>query len=246
MLCPIGGGGLISGVATALAALCPGCRVYGVQTESAPAMQRSFAGRSLEPAPTRHTIAEGIAIKHPGALTFEYIRERVDDVVLVSEEEIEDAVFRLLESNKLAVEGAGAATYAAALHRRVPDLAGRRVAVVLSGANIDLNILSRLIERSLVRISRLTRLRLTIPDRPGALAAALGIVARCGCNVLRIHHERFFSTAAIWETGVELTLETRDRPQVEGLLAALREAGYTHLEEPDLRLVAAPLLAREP
>jgi threonine dehydratase len=239
---PIGGGGLISGIARAVKARAPGCRIYGVQCDSSPSMKLSFDAGELVERATHRSLAEGITVKRPGTLAFRHVRELVDDVVLVSEEEIEEGVFALLESCKLAAEGAGAATYAAAMRGRLPDLAGRRVALVLSGANIDLNMLSRLIERSLVRHHRFSRLRLTIQDRPGALAAALAIVARCGANVLRIHHNRFFSEASIWETEVELTLETRDRRQVEELLAALRAAGYTRIEEAALRLLASPIL----
>jgi threonine dehydratase len=239
---PIGGGGLIAGIARAVKTRAPKCRIYGVQSDSAPSMKLSFDAGEPVDRPTRRSLAEGITVKRPGAIAFRHVRELVDDIVLVSEEEIEEAVFALLESCKLAAEGAGAATYAAAMQGRLPGLAGGRVVLVLSGANIDLNILSRLIERSLVRHHRYSRLRLTIPDRPGALAGALAIVARCGANVLRIQHSRFFSEASIWETEVELTMETRDRGQIDELLAALRAGGYTRIEEPALPLLAAPVL----
>ncbi|HVS02985.1 MAG TPA: threonine ammonia-lyase [Thermoanaerobaculia bacterium] len=241
LVVPIGGGGLISGVARAVKELRPGVRVYGVQSDAAPSMQRSFAAGSRIEVPVGRTIAEGISVKRPGELTFDYIRELVDDVLLVSELEIEEAVFSLLESQKLVTEGAGAATYAALLEGRVPNLSGCTVVAVLSGANIDLNILSRLIERALVRHARFTRLRLVISDRPGSLAGALAIVARCGASVLRISHNRFFTDSSFWETEVELTLETRDHAQVDELLRSLRDAGYSRIEQPDLKLVAAPI-----
>ena len=239
---PIGGGGLISGISAAVEALRPETRIYGVQTEAAPSMAESLRSGSLTPVSGRRSIADGIAVKKPGERTFPQIAKRVEEVVLVTEEEIEGAIFRLLEAEKLVAEGAGAASYAAVRAGKIPDLSSRRVVIVLSGANIDLNILGRLIERSLVRQFRLTRLRVTIQDRPGALAEVLGIVAESGANVLRIHHERHFSEATVWETEVELTLEIRDQEHIEGLLRDLLEAGYDRIEEPDLRLLESPIL----
>ena len=233
---PIGGGGLISGIATAVRAARPQARIYGVQTEACPSMARSFRTGELVADKPSPSIAEGITVKTPGGITVELVRRLVDDVVLVSERGIEGAVYRLLETNKLLAEGAGAAALAALLERRLPDLAGRHVAVILSGGNIDLNILSRIVERALARHHRLTRLRLTIGDRPGSLAAALAIVARSGASVLHIEHNRFFTDASFWETEIELTLETRDSEQVAQLRDALREAGYTRITEPDTRL----------
>jgi threonine dehydratase len=235
---PIGGGGLISGIAQAVKGERPEARVYGVQTEAAPAIQKSFrSGQTVDQRATA-TIAEGIAVKKPGALTLPIIRELVDDVVLVPESCIEDGIFKLLETQKLLAEGAGAAAFAALLTRRLPDLGGRHVAVVLSGGNIDLNILSRIVERSLVRQHRFTRLRFTISDRPGGLAAALAIVARCGASVIDIEHNRFFTDASFWETEIELTLETRDEAMVEELVRAVAEAGYRNIVRPDAALQA--------
>jgi threonine dehydratase len=233
---PIGGGGLISGIARAVKDAKPQARIYGVQTEACPSMQKSFATGTLVADKPTSSIAEGITVKTPGGITVELVRQLADDVVLVSETGIEGAIFRLLETNKLVSEGAGAAALTALLEGRLPDLAGRHVAVVLSGGNIDLNMLSRIVERALARLHRLTRLRLTIGDRPGSLAAALAIVARAGASVLDIEHNRFFTDASCWETEIELTLETRDSEQVHQLLAALREAGYSRIERPDLRL----------
>ena len=233
---PIGGGGLISGIATAIKAERPQARVYGVQTEACPSMERSFKTGTLvadKPAPS---IAEGITVKTPGGITVELVRKLVDDVVLVSETGIEGGVYRLLETNKLVAEGAGAAALTALLEGKLPDLTGRHVAVILSGGNIDLNILSRIVERALARHHRLVRLRLTIGDRPGSLAAALAIVARIGASVLHIEHNRFFTDASFWETEIELRLETRDAEQVAELREALSAAGYSRIEEPDVEL----------
>jgi threonine dehydratase len=238
VIAPIGGGGLISGVAAAVKAAKPDARVYGVQTEACPSMERSFRTGTLVADKPSPSIAEGITVKTPGGITVELVRRLVDDVVLVSEKGIEGGIFRLLETNKLVAEGAGAAAFTALLERRLPDLAGRRVAVVLSGGNIDLNMLSRMVVRALARNNRLTRLRLTIGDRPGSLAAALTTIAQCGASVVDIEHNRFFTDASFWETEIEVTLETRDEAQIAELLAALRAAGYTRIEQPDVRLFA--------
>jgi threonine dehydratase len=243
---PVGGGGLIGGIAETIKAMRPAVRVYGVQTEAAPAVAKDFRGEGPGEQPVASSLADGIAVKRPAALTLDLVRRYVDDVVLVAERAIEDAIFRLLDSQKLLAEGAGAAAFAALVERRLP-VAGRRVAVLLSGGNIDLNLLSRIVERSLVRRHRLARLRLTIPDRPGALAGALATVAGCGANVLDIEHERFFTDAAAWETEAVLTLETRDEQQVAGLLAALQVAGYSRVArldasgEPEAAMVARRL-----
>ena len=235
---PIGGGGLISGIAMAVKGEKPQAKVYGVQTEAAPAVYESFRG--LEPSHKKPagSIAEGIAVKRPGAVTLPIVRRFVDDVVLVPESCIEDGIFKLLETQKLLAEGAGAAAFAALLTHRLPDLAGRKVAVILSGGNIDLNILSRIVERSLVRHHRFSRLRFTISDRPGGLAAALAVVARCGASVLDLEHNRFFTDASFWETEIEVTLETRDKAMVDELIRALREAGYRNIVLPDAALAS--------
>lgn len=241
---PIGGGGFTSGVATGIKTLRPEARVFGVQTEASPAMARSLKAGELTPVATRRSIAEGIAVKSPGRIPFEHIRAHVDDIVVVDEQEIEQAIFRLLEVEKLVTEGAGAASYAAVRHRRVPQLSGRKVVAILTGANIDLNMVGRLIERSLVRQHRISQLRLTIQDRPGALEDLLGIVADSGANVLNVQHNRNFSDITFWETEVELTLEIRDEEHVLGLLADLRAAGYGRIEQPGLRLTESPRLGR--
>ncbi len=243
IVAPIGGGGLISGIAAAVKASRPDIQIYGVQSEAAPAMQRSYAAGRPLPAPVAASLAEGIALKRPGRLTWPIIRELVDGIELVSEAEIEAAVYELLESGKILTEGAGAAGYCALRQRRFPDLAGRAVVAVLCGANIDLNILGRIIERSLLRQHRLVRLRITISDRPGGLARLLDLVAEQEANVLHIHQNRVFTDAAFWQVEAELILETRDREHVDTLLGALRRAGYDRVEELDRRLVAAPRAA---
>jgi len=233
---PVGGGGVISGVAVAVKSLRPEVAVYGVQSEAAPALERSFrAGRLIRDEPSdapgsRRSLADGIAIKRPAERTFRHIREHVDDVRLVSEEEIETGIFHLLETAKVIAEGAGAAGLAALLAGRFPELDGRRTAVVLCGANVDLNILGRIIERSLARQGRLVQLRISIADQPGGLAALLRLLAEREANVLRVHHDRVFARSSFWEVRVHVALETKNRDHVEEILGALEEAGYGTVE----------------
>jgi threonine dehydratase len=241
---PIGGGGLISGTVTAIKALRPEVEVYGVQSEAAPSMKRSYDGGSWTEAEVGPTIAEGITLKQPGRITYPIIQRLVDGVELVSESEIETSVYELLDVGKTLVEGAGAAGYCALRNGRFPQLAGRRVVVVLCGGNIDLNILGRIIERSLLRQSRLVRLRITVPDRPGGLANLLHLVAGAGANLLQAHHQRVFTSSSFWQVDVELTLETRSREHIDDLLDALRGAGYRQFEELGVRLVPGPRLPR--
>ena len=240
---PIGGGGLISGVATAVKALRPEVEILGVQSQAAPAMKRSFDSGKLQERKVEATIAEGITLKSPGKNTFPIIQRLVDGIELVSEEEIEAAVVELLEVGKSLTEGAGAAGYCAVRQGRFPGLAGRRVVVVLCGANIDTNILGRIIERSLLKQHRLVRLRITIKDRPGGLSDLLDVVAEQGANVLHIHHDRVFTDTAFWQVEARLTLETRNREHIEELIAALHAAGYEHIEELSTRLVPGPRAA---
>ncbi|MGB5878903.1 MAG: threonine ammonia-lyase, partial [Thermoanaerobaculia bacterium] len=228
---PIGGGGLISGVATAVKALRPEVEVFGVQSRAAPAMKKSFDSGKWQEIGVEPTIAEGITLKRPGKNTFPIIQRLVDGIELVSEEEIEAAVVELLVVGKSLTEGAGAAGYCAVRQGRFPGLAGRRVVVVLCGANIDTNILGRIIERSLLKQHRLVRLRITIKDRPGGLSDLLDVVAEQGANVLHIHHDRVFTDTAFWQVEARLTLETRNREHIEELNAALRAAGYGRIEE---------------
>jgi threonine dehydratase len=172
------------------------------------------------------TIADGIAVKRPGALTFDCVRRLVDDVVTVDEEEIANAVLLLLEQEKTVTEGAGAVTLAALYNDRVPAARGKRVAMIVSGGNIDVNILSRIIERGLAKDGRLVRFEVQLPDEPGALAALLAEVGRQSANVIEVHHERTFSDLGLARVMVELTLETRGAEHVRQLEEALRAQGF--------------------
>ncbi len=225
VIVPVGGGGLIGGVALAVKARAPRVEVIGVQAAAFPAMRAALeAGRParLGPAPT---IADGIAVRQVGALAYELCRRWVDEVVVVDEAEIANAILLLLEIEKTVVEGAAATTLAAVLNKKIA-LAGKRVALVLSGGNIDVNIIARVIERGLVKDGRLVRLAVVLTDRPGALARLCAVVAAQRANVLDIGHNRAFSAATIGETEVVLTLETSGRDQIDAVVGAVREAGY--------------------
>ncbi len=222
---PVGGGGLISGIALAVKTRNPRVEVIGVQASALPSMRAALeAGGpiTLGPAPT---IADGIAVRRTGGVTFELTRRHVDEVVTVDEAEIANAILILLEVEKTVVEGAAATTLAAVLNKKVA-LAGKRIVLVLSGGNIDVNIVSRVIEKGLVKDGRLVRLAVILLDRPGALARLCAVVAAQRANILDIGHNRAFTAAAIGETEVVLTLETSGRDHIEAVAGAVRAAGY--------------------
>jgi threonine dehydratase len=222
---PVGGGGLIAGVALALKARRPAVRVIGVQAAAVPAMQRSLQARARVRVPAGATIADGIAVRQCGELTYALATDLVDEMVTADEEELANAVLLLLEIEKTVVEGAGAAPLAALLNRSL-GLAGGHVALVLSGGNIDVTMLARIIERGLVKDGRLVRLGVVLRDRPGALARLTALIADERVNILQIEHDRAFSRQAIGATEVELTLETSGRKQIDALKQRLEAAGY--------------------
>ncbi len=217
----VGGGGLISGIATAARALKPGLEIIGVQTARFPAMVNAVKG-------TRHplgtsTIAEGIAVGRPGQITREIVARLVDDLVLVDEGDIEHAIVMLLEIEKTLVEGAGAAGLAA-LVKDPARFAGRQVGLVLCGGNIDPLLLQAIIGRGMVRAGRLARIRVAARDTPGALAKITAVVAQTGANVEEVHHQRAFSMLSAQSVEVELVLQTRSHEHVAAVLQALRAA----------------------
>ncbi len=222
---PVGGGGLIAGVALAVKSKRPKVRVIGVQAGEVAAMKASLAAGSRVTLPAAATIADGIAVREVGERPFELVKKHVDAVVTVDEEEIANAILLLLEIEKTVVEGAGATTLAALVNKKVA-LEGKTVVLVLSGGNIDVNVISRIIERGLVKDGRLVRLSVLLQDRPGALARLAALVAESRANVLHISHDRAFSHARIGETEVEMTLETSGRGQIEAVKQRLGEAGY--------------------
>jgi len=225
VLVPVGGGGLLGGVALAVKTERPAVQVIGVQAQEVPGMASALAAGTRVTVPAATTIADGIAVRRVGEHTFDLARRHADRVVTVAEEEIANAILLLLEIEKTVVEGAGAVPLAALANRRV-DLEGRTVALVISGGNIDVNVIARIIERGLVKDGRLVRLRVRLRDRPGALARLTALVAEARANVLRIEHDRAFSRAPVGDTEVELTLETSGPPQIEAIKRHLAEAGY--------------------
>ena len=230
LVVPVGGGGLIAGIATAAKAIRPGIRVVGVQTQRFPAMVNAVQG-------TQHpqggnTIAEGIAVGAPGALCLEVIRQRVDELLLVDEGDIEQAIVMLLEIEKTLAEGAGAAALAALL-RHKDRFAGHKVGMVLSGGNIDPQLLAQIIGRGLVRSGRLIRIVISARDVPGSLARITALVAEAGANVDEVHHQRAFTLLAAQNVEIEMVLQTRGHEHVQELLERLRGAGL------EVRLVTA-------
>jgi threonine dehydratase len=218
----VGGGGLISGIATAVRHLKPSVEIIGVQTSRFPAMVNTIKGTAHPQG--NSTIAEGIAVGQPGKLTRELIRERVDDMVLVDEGDIEQAVLMLLEIEKTVVEGAGAAGLAALL-KHPARFAGKQVGLVLCGGNIDPLMLSALIERGMVRAGRLARIRVNARDTPGVLARITAIVAEAGANIDEVHHQRAFSSLSAQNVEVELVLQTRNAAHVQDVVQRLTAAG---------------------
>jgi threonine dehydratase len=225
VLIPVGGGGLAAGVALAVKSHRPEVRVIGVQAETLPAMKVALETRERVSLPPASTIADGIAVRQVGEVTLDLARRHVDQVVTVSEEELANAILLLLEIEKTVVEGAGAAPLAALLNRPL-GLAGLNVVLVLSGGNIDVTVISRIIEHGLVKDGRLVRLRVLLRDQPGALARLTTLIAAERANILHIEHNRAFSSAAIGESEVELTLETSGRAQIDALKQRLEDAGY--------------------
>lgn len=230
VLVPIGGGGLISGVAFAIKKLRPEVKVYGVQAAGAPSMFNSVQAHDQLALDTVSTFADGIAVKRPGDVTFKMVEEYVDAVVTVTEDEIAAAILALIEKQKLIAEGAGAVSVAAAMFHKV-DLAGKKAVCLVSGGNIDVNILSRVITRGLVMSGRNVNLMIALEDKPGQLQGVSEIISRCGGNVVSVHHDRGDASMAITSCFLKLGLETRDQQQIEEIRQALTEAGFHLVSE---------------
>ncbi len=224
LVVPVGGGGLIAGIAVAAKALRPGIEVIGVEASGFPAVHCALHARAAKFAGA--TIAEGIAVREPGALTLPLIRAHVAECLLVDDGDIEQAIVQLLEIEKTVVEGAGAAGLAA-LERHPERFRGRNVGLVLSGGNIDPLVLSDLIERGLVRSGRLARLRVEMRDLPGALARVTACLAEANANIEEVHHQRAFTDLPVLSAEVEFVLQTRGRGHVQEILGALAAAGFT-------------------
>lgn len=221
LVVPVGGGGMIAGIATAVRALRPGVRIFGVQSELVPGMHAALSDGHPVLVDAAQTLADGIAVRQVAQRTFEAVRANVDDIVLVSEDEIATAILFLLERQKTLAEGAGAAAVAALLARKVPDVHGANVCAVVSGGNIDVTMLGRVVDRGLVLAGRYVRLHVRIRDRPGGLAEITDVLARTKANVVDIQHERAFSHTLFSDAEVFVTLETRGAEHVAEIRAAL-------------------------
>ncbi len=230
VLVPIGGGGLISGVAFAIKSLRPVVKVYGVQAAGAPSMFNSIQAHEQVTLGSVSTFADGIAVKHPGDITFSMVEKYVDAVVTVSEDEIAAAILALIEKQKLIAEGAGAVAVAAAMFDKV-DLQGKKAVCLVSGGNIDVNILSRVITRGLVMSGRNTNLMIALEDKPGQLQGVSEIISRCGGNVVSVYHDRADTSMAITSCYLKLGLETRDMAQIHQIREELTKAGFTLVNE---------------
>jgi threonine dehydratase len=229
LIIPVGGGGLISGIAIAAKTMNENIRIIGVETERFPAMINVIEGK--KPQFGLCTLAEGIAVKQPGHLTVPVVKQYVDEILLVDEESIEQAVLLLLEIEKTVAEGAGGAGLAALLKNR-EQFAGKTVGLVISGGNIDMPVLARIIQRGLVRTLRLCRIKVEVRDIPGILAKLTSCIEKTGTNIHHVHHHRLFTRQAIENVTVEFVLQTRGKEHVGEILSALKKEGYVaQLEE---------------
>lgn len=223
LVVPVGGGGLISGMAVAAKAIKPDIRILGVEAELYPSMKQALAGQPVVCAGM--TIAEGIAVKAPGGITRELVRRHVDDIILVGENWLERAVYQLVTVQKIVAEGAGAACLAAVL-AEPRRFAGLRVGLVISGGNIDARLLSQILMRGLVREDRVVRLRIGISDAPGTLAKVARLLGDHGANIVEVHHQRLFQNVPVKMAELDVVLETRGRAHVTALIDHLDKAGF--------------------
>lgn len=223
LIIPIGGGGLIGGIATAVKALKPEIEIYGVESALYPSMHHAVNG--LAPANGGQTIAEGIAVKSPGALTRSIVESLVKDVLLVDEIVLERAVHMLVETQRIVAEGAGAAGLAALI--AYPErFQGRKVGLVICGGNIDARVLAQVMMRGLVREGRIATLRIEIADQPGVLASVAKLIGSTGANIIEVHHQRMFFDLPVKRADIDVSLETRNPAHVDDIIARLKEAGF--------------------
>lgn len=225
VIVPIGGGGLISGVAYALKSLNPSVKVYGVQAAGAPSMYNSVHHHQIEVLNEVSTIADGIAVKEPGDNTFDLCSKYVDEIVTVTDDEISTAILTLIEQQKLVAEGAGAVSVAAALFNKLP-IQGKKVVCLVSGGNIDVTILSRIINRGLLKAGRSADLNIELLDKPGQLEGVSSIIASLGGNVVSIHHDRASEGSDINACNLRIVMETRDHEHIQEIKDALTQAGF--------------------
>ncbi|MDE5854836.1 MAG: threonine ammonia-lyase [Ruminococcus sp.] len=225
VIVPIGGGGLISGVAFAIKSLNPNIKIYGVQAAGAPSMFNAIKDGKIECLESVSTIADGIAVKEPGENTFQLVSQYVDEIVTVNDDEISAAILALMEQQKLVTEGAGAVAVAAAMFNKVP-VKNKKVVCLLSGGNIDVTILSRVIKRGLLMTGRNSTLNIELLDKPGQLMDVSRIIAELGGNVISIHHERANEGSAVNGCYLRIVLETRNYNHIEEIKTALKNNGF--------------------
>lgn len=225
VIVPIGGGGLISGIAYTLKTLKPHVKVYGVQAVGAPSMYKSIKDGQIEELPSVSTIADGIAVKKPGDLTYEICSKYVDEIVTVTDDEISAAILALMEQHKLVTEGAGAIAVAAAMFGKL-DIAGKKTICLLSGGNIDVTILSRVIKRGLLMSGRTCQLMIELADKPGQLKNVSRIIADLGGNVISVHHERANEGSDVTGCYLRIMLETRNYDHIKEIKKALTDFGF--------------------
>ena len=227
---PVGGGGLVSGVAYAVKALNPKIRVYGVQSSGAPSMLNSLEHGKIETLPSVFTIADGIAVKEPGVNTFDLCSRYVDGIVSVTDDQVCAAILTLIEKQKMIAEGAGAVSLAAVLFNKIPDVKGKNVVCLISGGNIDVTILSRVISRGLLMSGRQCSLTLELTDKPGQLVGVSKIIAECGGNVTAVLHERTNEGSAVNGCYLKITIETRNFEHIKQIRSKLSESGFKVLD----------------
>jgi threonine dehydratase len=227
LVIPIGGGGLIAGVACAVKEMKPKIRIVGVQTSKLPSMRAAMEKKKVVTLPAEKTIADGIAVRSAGVHTFPLVRKYVDEIVTVDEEEIANAILLLLEKEKTLTEGAGAVAAAAVLNRKTA-LAGKKLGVLISAGNIDVTLLARIIERGLVKDGRMLRLRIHLPDHPGALVRLSTVIAEHKVNIVETSFNRSYYGVVLGDTAIDITMETRGPEHIAELKAALDAAGYAH------------------
>jgi threonine dehydratase len=223
---PIGGGGLIAGVAYAIKSLAPHVKVYGVQSTGAPSMLNAVEHGKIETLPSVSTIADGIAVKEPGEITFHACQNYVDKIVSVTDDQVCAAILALIEKQKMIAEGAGAVALAAVMFQKIPDMKGKKVCCLISGGNIDVTILSRVINRGLLMSGRCTSLTIELMDKPGQLVAVSSIIAQCGGNVISVLHERSNEGSAVNGCYLRIQIETKDFEQIDLIEKKLKDAGF--------------------
>ena len=226
IVAPVGGGGLIAGIAFAVKSLNPKIRVYGVQSAGAPSMVNSLEEKKIITLPSVSTVADGIAVKEPGKITFDACSKYVDGVVTVTDDQVSTAILMLIEKQKMIAEGAGAVAVAGMLFNKIPDIENKNVVCLVSGGNIDVTILSRVINRGLLMSGRQCTLKIELMDKPGQLVGVTEIVAKCGANVTTVLHERTKGVTAINGCYLKLQIETKDFEHIKLIHDALADAGF--------------------